>query len=207
LRQVHSLWDLLVARDVRYGDVATSAAESEAVAGQHVRLIEETVNNSQVNCVDGSVLPVSLLRKIGVDAFLVLEPRHCDVGFYADPDHKRRYALETTLLGEALTEDDVKPAKFIHRAIGEELRDEASYYSFAEALRTAAKKLDETFPKRRDHDQTKYRLIDIAAARQDGVLPIPFQGKVEFVAYEESDEEETEEDDSEEEEDEEEEAN
>jgi hypothetical protein len=41
------------------------------------------------------------------------------------------------------------------------------------------------------------------AVRQDGVLPIPFQGKVEFVAYEESDEEETEEDDSEEEEEEE----
>ncbi len=41
IRQVYSLWDLLVARDVRYSSITTTAAISKNVVGQHVRMIEE----------------------------------------------------------------------------------------------------------------------------------------------------------------------
>jgi hypothetical protein len=183
LRQVYSLWDLLAARELSYSDVATSAVESEFLAGQHVRLLEETVNNGQANCVDGSVLMVSLLRRIGIDAFLVLEPRHCYVGFYADAAHRRRFALETTLLGEELTADDVKVSSYVERAIETDLRDEASYYDFAEALHKATAKFEKSAPKFADPSRPEYRLVDVAAARRDGVLPIPFLGKEQFVDY------------------------
>ena len=74
LRRVYALWDTLVMRDVRYSSITATAVESETVSSQHVRLIDQSINNAQANCVDGSVLFASLLRKIGIDPFLVLVP-------------------------------------------------------------------------------------------------------------------------------------
>ena len=83
-RQVFAMWDALTARDVRYSDITTTAAESESVYCQHVRLLDETINNGQANCADGSVLFASLLRKIGIEAYLVMVPRHCYLAFALD---------------------------------------------------------------------------------------------------------------------------
>ena len=99
LQQVFALWYVLNKRGVRYSDASTTVAESNSIASQHVRLIEDSLHNAQANCVDGSVLFASLLRKIGLEPFLVLVPEHCYVGFYLDKDEKNPIALETTLLG------------------------------------------------------------------------------------------------------------
>ena len=39
-----------------------------------MRLIDESINNGQANCVDGSVLFASLLRKIDIEPVLVSLP-------------------------------------------------------------------------------------------------------------------------------------
>jgi hypothetical protein len=185
IRQVYALWDLMVARDVRYSSITQTAADSHEIASQHVRLIEETANNSQANCVDGSVLFVSLLRKIGIQAALVLEPGHCYVLFAADEEGKLAFGLETTLIDEECEEDDDLPELF-EDAVDEELRDEYSWASFIAAVSVATQQLAKNQSKFKNADEHDYRVIDIASARKDGVLPIPFDGKAKFVAYDHS---------------------
>ena len=82
--QVYALWKALSKRDVRYSNITATAAASEKVHSQHVRLIDESINNAQANCVDGSVLFASLLRKVGIEPYLVLIPGHCYVAFQVD---------------------------------------------------------------------------------------------------------------------------
>ena len=93
-------------RDVRYSSITATSVKAQTVASQHVRLIEESLNNSQANCVDGSVLLASALRKIGIEPFLVLVPGHCYVGFYVDEKKENMLAIETTMLGDAYDEDE-----------------------------------------------------------------------------------------------------
>lgn len=96
------MWEALSERDVRYSDITTSFAESDSVSSQHVRLIDESINNAQANCADGSVLLASLLRKVGFEPVLVMVPVHCYPAFYLDPEGKDLAALETTLIGSVL---------------------------------------------------------------------------------------------------------
>ena len=87
-RQVYALWHALSERDVRYSNITTSAAETDSVHSQHVRLIDESINNAQANCVDGSVLLASLLRKIDIEPVLVYVPGHCYLAFYLDAEQQ-----------------------------------------------------------------------------------------------------------------------
>lgn len=178
--QAYAIWDLLVAREMAYCDIRATAADSESVASQHVRLIEETVNNSQANCVDGSVLWVSLMRKIGINAFLVFEPGHCYAGFYSDREQKNMHALETVLIGEEIDASDFKVPKFFRDAIPEDYRDDRSFGSFVKALMVGTAKLKKNEEQYSQGKDRRYRIINIAAARNAGVLPIPFQNNAEF---------------------------
>ncbi len=103
-KQVYAVWDALSQRDVRYSSITASAAANEIVRSQHVRLIDESINNAQANCVDGSVLLASLLRKIEIQPALVFVPGHCYVAFALDPEGKEWAGLETTLLGSPLAD-------------------------------------------------------------------------------------------------------
>lgn len=183
LLQAYALWDLLVARDIRYSSITATAASSDSVACQHVRLIEDSINNSQANCVDGSVVWVSMLRKIGIDAFLVVTADHCYAGFYADPQRKTVYAVETTLLGADLTEEEVTVTRKIGKAIPEELRYVETFPSFVAALDVGTKTFDAQVRKRKEKDPQVAVVIDIAEVRRAGVLPIAFRNDVEFVGY------------------------
>ena len=182
--QVYALWDLMVARDLRYSSITATAAASNSVASQHVRMLEETVNNTQANCVDGSVLFASLLRKIGIDSVLIMQPDHCYMGFWADEDHTIFLALETTLLGVQAESPDEVPED-LEDAVDEDNRRDKSWPSFVHAI------LDGTSKYINDGEKFKtdsnYQMIDIALARQAGFLPIPYQDAEEFVAFDFSD--------------------
>jgi hypothetical protein len=182
--QVYALWDLMVARDMRYSSITATAAASDSVASQHVRMLEETINNTQANCVDGSVLFASLLRKIGIDSALIMQPNHCYMGFWADENHTIFLALETTLLGVDAESPESVPED-LEGAVGEEIRRDKSWPSFVHAI------LDGTSKYINDGDNFKtdpnYQIIDIALARQAGFLPIPYQNAEEFAAFDFSD--------------------
>jgi hypothetical protein len=192
MRQAYALWDLLVARDIRYSSITVSAVSSNTVASQHVRLIEDSVNNSQANCVDGAVLWASLLQKIGIDSFLVMEPTHCYAGFFTDESHETAYAIETTMLGADLEGEEIEVPAIIDEAIGEDLRDERSFASFTGAVNYATSRLMTNLNKENE-DRVETSIIDVAAARKLGVLPIAFQNGEEFVWNEYDDDGESEE--------------
>ncbi len=186
LRQAYALWDLLVSRDMRYSSITASAADSQSVSSQHVRLIEESINNSQANCVDGSVLWVSMMRKIGIDAFLVIEPTHCYAGFYADAKKSHVYAIETTLVGVNVNSNNVTIPKELDAAVEEDLRDDDSFASFAAALHAGRKKFTKGIKASPNGNSDEFHIIDIAEARKQGVLPIAFQHKEDFLAFDHS---------------------
>lgn len=184
-RQVYALWDLLVARDVRYSSITTTAADSDNILSQHVRLLEDTINNQQANCVDGSVLMVSLLKKIGIESYLVLVPGHCYIGFYLDPELTKTVGLETTLIGVQVDSPD-ETNDILEQAVAEELRSEQSWASFAEALSLGTNELAKCSKKLSNPEQSEYRIIDITAARKLGVLPIPYRSSETFVSLDHS---------------------
>ena len=149
--------DALSVRDVRYSDITTTAAESENVYCQHVRLLDETINNNQANCVDGTVVFASILRKIGISPLMVLIPGHCFLGYYTDKTKKNVAFLETTLLSNTLYLDKAKtPAE----------KTKAYIEQFNLALASGM----DTYKKQSLKD---VRLIDVDKYRAY-VKPIPF---------------------------------
>lgn len=182
VRQVYALWDTLVARDVRYSSITATSVAGQTVASQHVRLLDESLNNSQANCVDGSVLMASLLRKIGIEPFLVMVPGHCYMGFYLDAKKTTLVALETTLLGSTVAEgDEYAEVEVLENSVSEDKRDPASWASFSNAISVGSNNFEEAKVKFDEPENNEYMLIDISQARQQGVLPIAFRGKSEFL--------------------------
>ncbi len=200
IRQVYAIWDALVTRDVKYSSITATSVNADTVWCQHVRMIEQSLNNSQANCVDGSVLMASLLRKVGIEPFLVLVPGHCYVGFYVDKEQTKLMAIETTLLGSTVEEDEEYASiEILEEAIDEEIRDEFSWPTFCNAIAVGSKNFEESKEKFADKNEPEYVVIDIATARKHGILPIAFKGKEKFVGVgdgvvaEEEEEEEEEE--------------
>ena len=182
VRQVYALWDLLAARDVRYSSITTTVVDSEIVFSQHVRMIEETANNSQANCVDGSVLLVSMLRKIGINAALVLQPGHCYLAFAADGEGKITLGIETTLIAEIFDEPE-SVDDLLEEAVEEDARDEYSWPSFVKAIDMGTAELIKNRDKLKSGQDDAYAVIDVRSWRAQGVLPIPFTSQEAFVAY------------------------
>ena len=200
IRQVYSIWDALVTRDVRYSSITATSVKARTVACQHVRLIEESLNNSQANCVDGSVLLASALRKIGIEPFLVLVPGHCYVGFYVDEQKENMLAIETTMLGDSYDEDEEYDAMdLLEESVDEEERYDESWPSFSSAIVAGTTSLEEHGEKLASTSEPEYMLIDIDAARDRGILPIAFRGKDKFVSngLDSTDEDAAEEEDAE----------
>ena len=179
-RQVYALWQALSQRDLRYSDITTSSAESETVSSQHVRLIDESINNAQANCVDGSVLFASLLRKVGIEPYLVMVPGHCYLAFALDEQGEDVVGLETTLIGGGA------PAKFkeikgLRKLISKEAAADPSYATFSAAVEMGTADLRKNKDKFEADDEPNYLLMPVAAARKLGILPIAFQANGKFV--------------------------
>lgn len=191
IRQVYALWDLMVSRDVRYSSITTTSASSNIARSQHVRLIEETVNNTQANCVDGSVLFVSLLRKIGFHAALVLVPGHCYVGLWLDESQQHLVGLETTLIDSV--DQHHKAPRLLTDSVSRDLRGEQSWHSFVDAFVLGTHELKSGL-ERQTEDPLEFSIIDIAQARQNGILPIPYSHNEKFLAFDFSEDDEYEDD-------------
>ena len=173
LQQVWALWDLLQTKDIRYADIGTTSSESDLLWSMHVRFLDESLADGQVNCVDGSVLLASLLRKIGIQPFLVLEPGHMYLGFYLDRQGRTSACLETTLLGAR--EEELGrwlPNRTLAKAVPPAARNRPSWKTFNAALDCATKEFRKYRRRYAKDDDPEYQTIDIAAARHEGVMPI-----------------------------------
>lgn len=190
-RQAYALWHALSKRDVRYSSITNSVAESDTVGSQHIRLIDESINNAQANCVDGSVLMASLLRKVGIEPILVHVPGHCFLAFYLDEGGKELTGLETTMIGSAIEGDAVKVSG-LEDVVDEETQAENSWKTFAAAIARGTANLKKHDQQFRDPENYNYMLISVANARKSGILSIGFQSNQKFIGSAGDDEEDTE---------------
>jgi hypothetical protein len=178
LRQVFALWAALQKRGLQYSSTTTTPGGSETVQSQFVRFIDQSLGNTQANCVDGSVLFASLLRKISIEPFLVTIPGHMYVGFYLGAGKAQFVGLETTVLGLSDAADEKQandPAALtaLRDKLDAAVKARRDWKTFAKAIQTGTDDLTKNKPKL-DAADANYQWIDLAEARSEGIMPIPF---------------------------------
>ncbi|MDQ7825964.1 MAG: hypothetical protein RDV48_24390 [Candidatus Eremiobacteraeota bacterium] len=109
--EIEAIWNALKQRGIKYSDISTPVARSDYVACQHVRLLGESINYGQANCVDGTVLLASLLRKIGLKTYLMLTSDHAFLGVDLTEDGKNRIYIETTLIDEGTLDEAIEAGR------------------------------------------------------------------------------------------------
>jgi hypothetical protein len=177
VRQVFAIWSALQKRGIQYSSTTTTPGGSEVVYSQYVRFLDQSITNTQANCVDGSVLFASILRKISIQPFLVTIPGHMYMGFYLSPDKKDFVGLETTLIGaqNAVDEeksDESKALTTLRGKLDEKARGNKDWKTFAKAIQIATDDLE----KNKDNfegNNANYQFIDLDEARTEGIMPIP----------------------------------
>ncbi len=173
LEEMKAIWNNIQNRGFRYSNITRSSGESKTVACQHVRLIGDAIKTAQANCVEGSVLFASIFRKLEMDPFLVLIPGHMFVGVYLDAKHENYICIETTMVGTSTFEDAVEQG----RKTFEENLDK--FPAGEEAEEAGAGKKETSKPNEEAKEKPaeeaasgEYQIIDIAASREMGVMPI-----------------------------------
>ncbi|NUQ52055.1 MAG: hypothetical protein HUU19_05080 [Phycisphaerales bacterium] len=173
LKQVYAVWNVLQQRGITYSDISRVSTREGRVPSQHVRFLDESFDMKQANCVDGSVLLASVLRKIGIDTFLMLTPKHCYIGFFTDANREHMVGLETTMMGQARKEEFERTKK-LRALLGDETTfDQASFASFDGALDTGTKNLEADIQKA-IAGEFQYLQVLIKDAREQGIRPIPY---------------------------------
>lgn len=175
-RQVFAVWNVLQRRGFRYSNITQTSSVSSKVKSQYVRFFDDSIRTSQSNCVDGSVIFASILRKIGIDPFLVLIPGHCFVGFYLDAQHRQTVSLETTMMGNTdlgRYSEDGSLSGDLSKLFGYETRNQASWKSFLNAVNFGAHEFNQNLPNFRSAARyNPYQVIDIRYFRERGITPI-----------------------------------
>ena len=158
-RQVYAIWFALQQRGIRYSKVTPASKPGDRVRYQRVRFIERSLADARSNCVDGSVLIASVLRRIGIEPTLVIVPQHMLLAFDLDLTGASRAYLETTLLGSGIR--------------GKRRPDDAqSFASFEAAVERGFAQFLANQSKLADPRAGAYLLVPIAEARARGVKPI-----------------------------------
>lgn len=170
MRQVFAVWNVLQRRGIKYSDISTTTP-SKYVVSQSVRFIDDTLQGTQANCVDGAVLMASILRKIGINASLVMVPRHCFLAFKIDNDDDANLVgLETTMLGKDRLKSTIDLAKSSDAAREKEL--EKSFKTFTSAVAAGNSQLQEHADAFESGDDPNTQLISISDARELGITPL-----------------------------------
>lgn len=178
VKQVFAIWSALQKRGIQYSSTTTTPGGSDVVYSQYVRFLDQSITNTQANCVDGSVLFASILRKISIKPFLVTIPGHMYVGFYLSSDKSDFVGLETTVIGAANgvdeeKSDDPKALTSLRGKLDEKVRGEKSWKTFARAIQIATDDLEKNKGKFEGND-ANYQMIDLDEARDEGIMPIPY---------------------------------
>jgi len=168
--QVFAIWNVLQRRGIKYSDVSTTTP-SKFVVSQTVRFMDDSVAATQANCVDGSVLMASILRKIGINAYLVMVPGHCFLAFdTGEGEDDGIVGLETTMLGN----NSLKPVKDLpklpQKARNQEFQ--ASFKTFSNAIDAGNASLEEHAEALDSGEDPNIQLISISDARELGIMPI-----------------------------------
>ena len=97
--QVMAVWYYAQNRGITYSSISCTSNPSKNVASQSIRFFDEVYKNKQANCIDACVFFSSILRKIGLEPLIFVEPCHAYLGYYTDKSKKDIALLETTIIG------------------------------------------------------------------------------------------------------------
>jgi len=101
--QVAALWRVLHDRGFQYSSITDNSGynESKGLFAQTVRTFDNSLKTNQANCVDGTVVFASVLKRMGIRPILIAVPGHCFLGYYAsDTTTSNIHFLETTMLSD-----------------------------------------------------------------------------------------------------------
>jgi len=163
IQQVYAIWLAIRKLGVKYTDISTLDNSHTANAlffDQYVRPFEESVKNTQANCVDGSALFASVLKRVGLHTALIVLPGHCMLGFKSADDAATPWTpLETTMVGTPM-----KLREKTETLLNLESPEKVFFYS---ALAIAQQEIsDETS---QGHAVT---YIDVDQSRSVGIIPL-----------------------------------
>jgi hypothetical protein len=174
--QVLAVWSVFQRHNIKYSNITTTSTRNQNLATQYVRTLQESFENSQANCVDGTVLFASVLRKLGIDPFLVLIPGHMFLGYDLNKSGDLSGFLETTMLGNVslskYTNDDSWLGKIQNWSGLGKTQSSVSRDSFFEATAAGKIRWEEVKDKIFDEDEEDFQIIIISEWRDIGIMPI-----------------------------------
>ena len=99
MKQVLAIWWALQKRGIVYSDIAEPVSPDNAVfISERIRLFDDVIQSRQANCIDGTLVFASLLRRIGLQPLICIVPGHAFLGLYVDSARQKVTYLETTAL-------------------------------------------------------------------------------------------------------------
>ena len=127
----YMVWEELVGRKMSYQSFTGGDFQS-----QRARRVHETLETSNGNCADGSILFASFFEAIGLDPFLVIPQGHMYVAIYLE---KEVFPIETTVIGKNVSQkeyEDIKLHPLLEKMVQQHkwLVNDAAFRSFALAV-------------------------------------------------------------------------
>jgi len=182
VKQVFAIWTALQKHGIQYSSVTETPGGSPLVRSQFVRFLDQSIAMTQANCVDGTVLFASLLRKVGINPALVAKPDHMYLAFNLnssnDEDEQELMGLETTDIGapEIGDNDSEMPEALanLEEQLDGRVRGSKAWKSFVQAVLDGEDDLDKNSEKF-DAGDPDWQTIDVAEARDKGIMPIAFE--------------------------------
>lgn len=155
VEEVFAIWYYLQKKGVKYSNITATSNPSTKIFTQYVRFFDQVYNTDQANCVDGTVFFASILKKIGINPLLVLEPNHMYLGFFAKANNNALYTIETTAIGSVNLGNYSTSANKIFY----------SWQSFSGAISTAGQKFNSNIEKMSDPENMAYKAFDVQSLR------------------------------------------
>lgn len=169
-KQVYALWNVLQKRNFKYSSISATSLSSNIVFSQRVRTIDDALDASQINCVDGSVLFASLLRAINLDPILVRTPQHVFVGYYLNKKHTKKDFLETTMIGDVNLDDFFPEEQLDSTKVGKS-QNEISLLTFNKSKEYANQKYEDNLIPLQKHERF-YMFLEISKNIRKKIQPI-----------------------------------
>ncbi|MGE3495030.1 MAG: hypothetical protein AB7N73_10060 [Gemmatimonadales bacterium] len=174
-QQVFAIWHVLQRRGFRYSNITTPSAPTNGVFAQHVRTIGDALATSQANCVDGTLLMASALRRIGIDPVLVWVPGHMYLGYRLQPGSIETAFLETTLMGNAQV-DRLPQANTLSGGIAALFGQQNATQASAQSFNGATYHAQQAFVSHQamfSQPESGYSIIDVRTVREQmGLLSV-----------------------------------
>ena len=97
--QMRAIWYYALNRGLAYSSITCTSNGSKRTNSQHIRFFDDVYRNRQANCIDACVFFSSIMRKVGLQPIIFVDPCHAYLGYYTDKTKKKIALLETTITG------------------------------------------------------------------------------------------------------------